>query len=551
MGNGYQRTTVQWIGGFLGGIALALSPGKLATPGLAAERLTVRLGPFEQSVEIADLEEFATTGELSPALKPYELFLTPNVRQILTSRLALDPNFGGKVIEEVLKSANGKLLLGSLGGLLPDVSIDQLQAAMSLATRQLNGLGVLGVLKALPQENITIDATSAIALASQVNFSFLQSQAASIFLKNELAVDGAIFQPTFDPAAPGPQAVRQQSLRFSDRQRNRTLLTDLYWSDDTQGPLVVMSHGFGANRKFLAYLARHLASHGLTVAAIEHPGSNVAALGNITLGDASDNPLVQLIPAREFLDRPRDISFLLDQLAQRNRQRGTLQGKLNTHQVSVIGHSLGGYTALALAGAELDLNQLKQFCQNRNLLTSAPADWLQCAAADLPNRSVTLKDARVSQVIALNPVTGNLFGAMGLSQVEATTLVLAGTDDALTPAVSQQIRPFNDLPAPKYLLTAVGGTHLSISDPANLPAALTRNSVVPERIGSETANLRQLLRGVSLALIKQQTPAAATYAPFLTAAYAQSLSTVDLALRLNTELPNSLSQWLGIAALSR
>ena len=42
--------------------------------------------------------------------------------------------------------------------------------------------------------------------------------------------------------------------------------------------------------------------------------------------------------------------------------------------------------------------------------------------------------------------------------------------------------------------------------------------------------LRRLLQGVSLAFIKQASPEAKTYAPFLTSAYAQSLSTPELAV---------------------
>lgn len=96
-------------------------------------------------------------------------------------------------------------------------------------------------------------------------------------------------------------------------------------------------------------------------------------------------------------------------------------------------------------------------------------------------------------------------------------------------------------------MTAIGGTHLSIGDPENLGDTATASTLVKERQGEVTKSLRQLASGVSLAFIKQLTPAAKTYAPFLTPAYAQSLSTPELPLRLNSELPASVTTWIEVS----
>ncbi|WP_242065662.1 alpha/beta hydrolase [Trichocoleus sp. FACHB-262] len=535
----YQR----WMQGLLCSAAVALSCS-IASPSHAAERLTLRLGPFQQTIAIADLEEFAKTGKLSPALKPYALVLTPDIRKALADRLELDPNIGDQVVNELLRSPAGQRMLAALGVAIPGSNVEQLQAAITLAARQVDGLSVLAILRAFPQETVTVDVTSIAALASQLNFSYWESQALSPILERELKVDSA-FTAAFDPTVPGPQVVEQKTLVLRDRQRQRTLPVDLYWSDRPSGPLVVLSHGFGANRTFLAYLARHLASYGLTVAAIEHPGSNMAWLASPSPGQARDT----LLSAAEFVERPRDVSFLLDQLAQLNQKPGALRGKLNTNQASVMGHSLGGYTALALAGAELNVVGLRQFCQEHIPLGLSPADWLQCTAIDLPERRVSLRDPRVVQAIALNPVIGRLFGPEGLKRVATPTLILTGTEDSLTPTLTHQLQPFAQLPNPKYLVTAIGGTHLSVGDPANFSDLITQSALVRERQGKETANLRQLLQGVSLAFIKQLTPEAKQYQPFLTSGYAQSLSTAQIPLRLNTKLPASLAPWMKVAAL--
>ena len=65
-----------------------------------------------------------------------------------------------------------------------------------------------------------------------------------------------------------------------------------------------------------------------------------------------------------------------------------------------------------------------------------------------------------------------------------------------------------------------------------------------EKQGEQTDSLRQLIRGVTLAFIKQDTPSAQIYQPFLTPAYAQSLSTAELPLRFNSDLPTNIKPWL-------
>jgi predicted dienelactone hydrolase len=532
------------VRGLLGSLIVAFSCS-IAHPSLAAERLKLRLGPFEQSIAIADLEDFAETGELSPTLRPYGVVLTPTLRKALAERLELDPNFGDQVVNDLLSSPAGKRMLMALGVAIPGSTVEQLQAAITLAARQANGLSVLAVLKAFPEETITVDLTSAAAIASQVNFSYWATQTLNPILEKELEVKAAPFQAPFDPAAPGPQTVQRRTLVLRDTTRDRTIPVDLYWSDRTSGPLVVISSGFGANRTFLGYLARHLASYGLTVASMEHPGSNMTWLAQPTTEALPDT----LLSAAEFVERPQDISFMLDRLARLDRQPGALQGKLNTNQVSVIGHSLGGYTALALAGAELNLDGLRAFCQERIPLGLSPADWLQCTAVDLKEKQINLRDSRIAQAIALNPVIGRLFGPAGLAKVAVPTLILSSTDDSLTPALSHQLQPFSQLPQPKYLLTAIGATHLSVGDPTNFSQLITQSTLVKERHGADTDNLRQLLKGATLAFIEQLTPAAERYRPFLTPSYAQSLSTTALPLRLNTTLPAKLTPWLQVAAI--
>ena len=541
-----QQYKLRWRG-LLGGFAFALGCS-VASPGIAAERLIVRLGPVRQTVTIADLEYFSDTGKVPKGLKLYSPLLTPDTRQILSSRLQLDPNLGDKLVEDLLHSSAGERFLNTLQVAIPNTDVDKLKTALTQAAKQPEGISLLGFLKTFPEPTVTLDAISAIALVSQLNLPSWQSQTLSSVLDRELTVNTKPLQTKLDPSQAGPYWVWKQTMILQDYGRSRSIPVDLYWSRRrTTGPLVVVSHGFGADRRFLGYLAYHLASYGLTVVAVEHPGSNVAWLTGKNFNQSGIEK-GSLLPASEFVDRPKDVSFLLDRLNRLNRFSASLKGKFNTNQVVVIGHSLGGYTALALAGTQLSLDHLRQFCSDPDPVMFSPADLLQCNAADLKDAPTNLGDARVKRVVLLNPVIGRLFDEKSLAGVKIPALMLAATEDSITPAVSQQFLPFTQLHNSKYLLTAIGATHLSVGDPANLNRALTQSIFVRER-HEDTESLRQLVQGVTLAFIEQLTPNAKQYAPFLSSAYAQSFSTQTLKLRLNTELPPNFTNWLKMAAL--
>lgn len=550
------------ITGFISSFAISIGWIITSTiPSLAAEKVTIKLGPIEQSLPVSDLEKFAQTGEISKALKPYSPILTPQVRLMLNKKLEIKPDQGNKIVDNLLNSPAGSRLLKTIMIIMPDSNIEQIKAGISLALRQTNGLSPIAFLKAYPKENVTIDVSSAITLASKINIPYWQTQALSSLLEQDLFVENPGFKPAFNPAELGTFTVEQETIILEDKNRNRTIPVDIYWGNISanqqlnnirENPLVIISHGFGSNRRFLAYLARHLASYGVTVAALDHPGSNVNALAGVSI---SNNPADLLAP-QEFIDRPKDITFLLNELEKINRSPGILENKFNTEQVTIIGHSLGGYTALALAGAQLELDKLQTVCQHSLPIGQALGDWIQCAAAQLSEKQINLRDRRIVSAIALNPLVGNLFGQNSLSNINIPTLILMGTEDLITPGINHQLRPFTQLKNSKYLLTAIGGTHLSIGErPTNKTdnnknIDTFNNTLVNERRGQDIEPLRQLLRGVSLAFIKQLTPEAKNYEQFLTPAYAQSISTPDLPLRLNSQLPKKLTNWLQIAAVS-
>jgi predicted dienelactone hydrolase len=513
---------------------------------VAADSLTVRWGKLSQTVQLDDLDQFAQTGAVAPSLRLYRPFLTPTLQASLQSEITLDPSVGLVILDEMLATPGGTQLLDTLQALVPNLDVIDLRLALDRVAESQQPLTLISLLRQLPQETLELNLSALLSLASQAKLAQMENAALSRVLRKELAQTPTRQVPAglVDPFSTGPFPVERWELVLRDRNRERDIPVDIYWSEQTRGPLVLLSHGFGADKRFFAYLAEHLASHGLTVVSVEHPGSNVASLVSLPSETEEVNASgSRILPATEFLDRPRDISYVLDRMEKLNIYSYSLRDRLNTEQVTLIGHSLGGYTGLALAGAPLDLRQLDQTCQQLNPVQLSPSDWLQCAALNLPVKYANLKDKRITQLIVTNPLTGQLFGEAGLSKVTVPTLVLASTHDSVTPIARQQLTPFTQLAGPKYLITAIGGSHLSVGDPDNLNADLRYIPFMPELPDAASSQLRIFLQGISLSFIMQQTPTADAYSGFLSPSYAQAFSTPELPLGFNLALPDSLTAW--------
>lgn len=122
-------------------------------------------------------------------------------------------------------------------------------------------------------------------------------------------------------------------------------------------PLVVLSHGMYGNARNQAWLAAELTQAGYIVAAIDHPGTSTF------LRDPDD--------AREMWERPRDITRLIDALLDRD------DVQVDPDRIYMAGHSLGGLTAIMLAGARYDPERIDGFCAEGldNLVCGILAMW--------------------------------------------------------------------------------------------------------------------------------------------------------------------------------
>ncbi|WP_298916138.1 alpha/beta hydrolase [uncultured Nostoc sp.] len=537
---------IKTVAGFFS--AIVLTQFGANTSAIAADTVVVRLGLFTESISLAELQKAAKTGKLSGSLQPYVKKLSEQQRRFFLGALGMNVPMSVVTVNKLVNTQIGTTILNDFATALArkdKAGVQALRAGLVLGSTAPQGLSILSFIAAYPSKRLEINLPQAFIVTRSLNTAFWRTQQFMLALTHSgLSSDiSPQLDPKtpqipfpFDPSQPGIAQVKILNLSLNDQKRARQIPVDIYWSTAATAnkPVIVFSHGFGSVRTDLRYLAEHLASHGYVVAALEHPGSNEANINFAFQGKT------RVMKPQEFLNRPQDISFVLDELEKLNQTANNpLQGKLATNKAMVIGYSFGGSTALALAGAEFQLEHLKQRCK-KNLTILSLGEAMQCIAQELPENSYQLRDTRIKQAIALNPTTSLIFGETGLTKVQVPTLVLAGSADKTTPALTEQIIGFNKIPSPKWLVGIVGGTHLSVKDPSKTLDQIGQpNTPISggEVVGEQAADVRKYVKAIALAFAAQMTPEAKNYAIFLTSDYAQFASTAAFPFRLITQIP--------------
>ena len=524
----------------------------VTTSAQAAQTVLVRRGSFTKSLDLADLKTLANTRTVPPNLQSYAQNLSPQQRNQILSALQANFNINAIAVRDLLDTEIGNTFISALAAVTNQTdSVGKLKLATALIQASSPPKGqnaspvyrfsIISFIEAFPSSRLEIDLDQAFQVFRNFEEAFWQSQAFMGAIYPRLTSTHPQIDLPFDPTQPGSAKVQVLTLNLNDEKRRRKILVDVYWSAEASfaKPVIVFSHGLDSGRTELRYLAEHLASHGYVVAALEHPGSNETHKRNALM---HNSPHLQ---AEEFLHRPMDISFVLDQLKTHNETSGSLQGKLAPDRALVVGHSLGGTTALSVAGAELQLTELKKRCSG-NISTFSWAEQIQCFARGLPENQYRRQDPRVKAVIALSPITSLLFGKTdltsetGLTKVAVPTLIAAGSADKTAPALIEQVIGFEKIPSPKWLVGFVGGTHLSVTDPSTTldQASQSDTPFTPgEVVGEKAVDVRNYVKAIARAMAAQLTEDKAQYTIFLTPKYAQLASTKSLPIHLVTETP--------------
>jgi predicted dienelactone hydrolase len=514
-------------------LGLLITPGVMSSPAQGAEQLYLSYGPLEFSLPIASLEVYAKEGKIDQALAVYANYLDSKqleqLRQVLVTRVDVTP----VAIAQFLYSSQGEIILQRIGQIVQTKAYQDgfyaIRAALIKAAADPEGLTLLNVLQKFPTYGIRINSARGFKIIDQLSNLIRQTEMAIAAVEQqevaEASAQASLQEPVNFSEMPdlrkaGPVSYSKQSLTLNDLRRRRTFPVDLYLPTlpMTGGlaPVIVISHGLGSDRQTFGYLAAHLASYGFAVAVPEHPGSNAEQLQALINGFANE-----VTAPAELTDRPLDIKFLLDEL------KRSFGRRLNLQQVGVIGQSFGGYTALALAGAAINFEQLQKDCDPSNDSLNLSL-LLQCRALALPPSQYQLQDERIKAAIAINPVGSTIFGESQISKIQVPLMLVAGSDDTVAPALAEQIQPFTWLTTPnKYLVLLKGGTHFSTLDEST--GAIP---VPPQAIGPNPAVAQDYMKALSLAFFQTYIAGQSEYQVYLSASYAQFINQYPLPLSL-------------------
>ena len=216
------------------------------------------------------------------------------------------------------------------------------------------------------------------------------------------------------PSAPEPFAVRTHTFEARDPSRDRLFPCEI-WCPDEPGvwPLILFSHHSRGNRRSATYLTTHLASHGYLVAALDH--SEVVApeiAGNV----------------QGFIaNRVPDARFLLDYML---AEAIPCTARPDPDRIAIIGHSAGGWTALALPETDTRI---------RAVVALAPGG-------------------------ASNPKPGIIPATLSFNWPRPpATLYIVAEDDVLTPIAGMH-ELYSHTPGPKQMVVLPRADHLHFVD---------------------------------------------------------------------------------------
>ncbi|MDJ0662573.1 MAG: alpha/beta hydrolase [Crocosphaera sp.] len=500
----------------------------LTLPTNAAEKIYFVFDSLIISIPVSSLEVYAEEGQLSQQLSRYfNLAGTSEeerqaFREALSTPVSIDPvdlsrllntdegerilNYVGKVFN-IQGGRNGKYII---------------RGALVQAAFEPEGLTFINFLNRLATD-VQIDIKKALELAEQieivVNGTYLFTEEVAKLSAIEAQQDPKIdFSQLTDPRQSGPFEVKKDRWNLFDQNRKRNFYVEVYQPQTLPNesvPVIVISHGLASRPEDFSKWANHLASYGYVVALPQHPGSDIQQTENFLEGLSR-----QIFLRNEFINRPLDITYTIDELERRNQ--GWFSGKLDLKNVGVAGHSFGGYTMLAIAGATPDFNRLEQIC-NLEIGDLNTALLLQCRALKLEKKDYNFKDDRVKALFVVNPVNSGIFGDKSLEKIDIPVFIAAGSYDPATPFIFEQVASYPRLKVPeKYLQLQEGQAHVDFSQlDAGIMDTLQKTTKLtlpsPQLLDSYTHSMMLSFFEVYIEKNSQ-------YRPFLQSAYGEYLS---------------------------
>lgn len=176
-------------------------------------------------------------------------------------------------------------------------------------------------------------------------------------------------------------------------------------------PLVIFSHGSGSSNLSYKDIALSLVKNGFIVAMPLHPKNNYL-----------DNSLEGKI--ENYIRRPKDISLSIDKVLSMQ----IFNAHIDKNKIAVIGHSIGGYTALVVSGATARTKDLINLCKK---VPSLLDPYCKPVFENTLTKDVQInsKDKRIKAEILLAPVGALFLSKHSFDNVNIPTLLLVAEKD--------------------------------------------------------------------------------------------------------------------------
>ncbi len=177
-------------------------------------------------------------------------------------------------------------------------------------------------------------------------------------------------------------------------------------------PLILLSHGAGlaGNPQALSWIATPLARQGFIVAAPTHPGNT--------------GPNKSAAETMKLWLRPADLTATLDAI----RKDALFGDHLEQGKVGVLGLSMGGNTALAIAGARVDPKLLATYCDTDRLNASL-CQWIRQSGVDLHAMDLQPagrdnSDQRIRFAMAIDPAPVDVFDTKSFAGIRIPVAIV-------------------------------------------------------------------------------------------------------------------------------
>lgn len=515
-----------------------------ALPVIAADRIYFNYGPLDFSISVQSLEKFAKEGTVDSELAFILNRVSPEQKAQLRNLLNSRYQFNSVLMSRFFYSSFGERLLTYLGEL---IQLDKgqngwygIRSALILSTADSDGLSAINFLRKFPTnmrlntKRIMQQFQEISALTEETNTFVASLQKTNVQVKNsESALD---FSQLPNLKEPGKFRYAKQSRRLRDASRQREFIVELYLPEvpnSEQIPVIVISNGIGTKIDRYEYLAQHLASHGFAAAIPQHPDSDDKQQQDFFQGLSP-----QMFKTTAYINRPLDVSYMLDELERLNSSE--FKGQLNLQQVGLFGNSFGGDTALALAGAQINFDQLKKDCRPEKNLVKLSL-LVQCQALELPEKTYNFRDNRIKAVSVLFPGSSSLYGEAGLSKINIPILWGAVDKDIFSPLLLEQVPAFSWLKTKeKYLIVATELDHLYLNFSSFNNLTSPDQNVADRVTITEPEVAKSYLKALNLAFFRLYLTNDSNYRPYLSASYARAISENPYNLILLRSIEQSL-----------